>query len=177
MLDNYDKINNIKTLINESANYFLDIANEIVDSYCHPVDMLMQEIRQKLDNENSALLTDDQLEVYNLKLANHLYFIGRVGEASAIKADLAKANRLQVYNKTYLETTGTAGQKEAIALTSSEYESMMENVYNRSAKMIKQCCDAGYEMLASIKKTMDKRRQQNDLAAKDFTSKVSYEEI
>ena len=41
MLDNYDKINNIKTLINESANYFLDIANEIVDSYCHPVDMLM----------------------------------------------------------------------------------------------------------------------------------------
>jgi hypothetical protein len=126
--------------------------------------------------QNSSNIEIDVIEQYILLLSNTLYFIGEKLEVVGIKSDVSKAARQEIYNRAYLEndiekfdengkrSKPTKDANIAVAEEKSKYESVVNNIYERTYKVIKFKIDAGYEMLSSLKKIINRRMQEIDLS-------------
>lgn len=161
-----DKITDLLKQNDENTKYFNEVVDSIVNSYCKGLDDLMNRIQTSI-SDSSYPITDEELESACLKLPNMLYFVGEAAEAVGVKNDIAKAVKLEAYNKAHLDASGTVADKDAKASTASQYEQIIENMYNRASKKIRQRCDAGYEMLSAVKKVINRRMQAYDLANVD----------
>lgn len=161
-----DKVDSLLKQNDESCAYFNEIVDKVVNSYCGGLDQLMVKIQEAL-NDPGYPITDEELESACMKLPNLLYFVGEASEAVGVKNDIAKAQKQDIYNKVHMSTAGTIADKDAKASSASLYEQILENVYNRATKKIKQRCDAGYEMLSSVKKIIQRRMQAYELARID----------
>lgn len=140
-----------------------EISDELVNNYCKSLDVEMAVIRLELNENNS--LTDDTLEKHILELANILYFTGSAQENLGIKEDTCKAIRQEVYSKAREQATGkTVADKTAQAELISQAETMTLAIYSRAYKKVKLRMDAGYEMLNSLKKVMNKRITEMELS-------------
>lgn len=139
------------------------ISDGLVNNYCKPLDVEMSVIRLELRENNS--LTDDTLEKHILDLANILYFTGSAQEDLGIKEDTCKAIRQEVYSKAREQATGkTVADKTAQAELIAQAETMTLAIYSRAYKKVKLRMDAGYEMLNSLKKVMNKRISEMELS-------------
>ena len=140
-----------------------EISDKLVNNYCKPLDVEMDIIRLELRENNS--LADDTLEKHILELANILYFTGSAQEDLGIKEDTCKAIRQEVYSKAREQATGkTVADKTAQAELISQAETMTLAIYSRAYKKVKLRMDAGYEMLNSLKKVMNKRITEMELS-------------
>lgn len=140
-----------------------EISDKLVKKYCAPLDVEMAVIRLELKENNS--LTDDTLEKHILELANILYFTGSAQEDLGIKEDTCKAIRQEVYSKAREQATGkTVADKTAQAEIMAQAETMTLAIYSRAYKKVKLRMDAGYEMLNSLKKIMNKRVAELELS-------------
>ena len=140
-----------------------EISDKLVNNYCKPLDVEMSVIRLELRENNS--LTDDTLEKHILELANILYFTGSAQEDLGIKEDTCKAIRQEVYSKAREQATGkTVADKTAQAELIAQAETMTLAIYSRAYKKVKLRMDAGYEMLNSLKKVMNKRITEMELS-------------
>ena len=154
--DIMQKVDNISDTIKE-------ISDKLVEKYCEPLDVEMEVIRLELKENNS--LTDDTLEKHILELANILYFTGSAQEDLGIKEDTCKAIRQEVYSKAREQATGkTVADKTAQAELIAQAETMTLAIYSRAYKKVKLRMDAGYEMLNSLKKVMNKRITEMELS-------------
>lgn len=150
------KVNNISDTIKE-------ISDELVIRYCDDLDNMMLSIRQLLNPHNN--ITDVELEYYIMNLANTLYFTGSAQEDLGIKEDTCKAIRQEVYSKAREQATGkTVADKTAQAELIAQAETMTLAIYSRAYKKVKLRMDAGYEMLNSLKKVMNKRITEMELS-------------
>ena len=134
-----------------------EISDKLVEKYCEPLDVEMEVIRLELKENNS--LTDDTLEKHILELANILYFTGSAQEDLGIKEDTCKAIRQEVYSKAREQATG-----KTVADKTAQAETMTLAIYSRAYKKVKLRMDAGYEMLNSLKKVMNKRITEMELS-------------
>ena len=116
-------------------------------------------------------MNDIDLEYYILELANVLYFVGEKLEEIGIKEDVSKAKKVEVYNTAKLLAVGTVAEKDAEALTKSQKDTIVYNVFNRSYKKTKLKIDSGYEMLNSLKKIMNKRLLELELSNSKYINK------
>ena len=140
-----------------------EISDKLVEKYCTTLDVEMSVIRLELKENNS--LTDDTLEKHILELANILYFTGSAQEDLGIKEDTCKAIRQEVYSKARGQATGkTVADKTAQAELIAQAETMTLAIYSRAYKKVKLRMDAGYEMLNSLKKVMNKRIAEMELS-------------
>lgn len=140
-----------------------EISDKLVTEYCKTLDVEMSVIRLELRENNS--LTDDTLEKHILELANILYFTGSAQEDLGIKEDICKAIRQEVYSKAREQATGkTVADKTAQAELISQTETKTLAIYSRAYKKVKLRMDAGYEMLNSLKKVMNKRITEMELS-------------
>lgn len=139
-----------------------EISDKLVNNYCKPLDVEMSVIRLELKENNP--LTDDTLEKHILELANILYFTGSAQEDLGIKEDTCKAIRQEVYSFYRNEATGTVADKTALAELACQKETMTLAIYSRAYKKVKLRMDAGYEMLNSLKKVMNKRITEMELS-------------
>ena len=140
-----------------------EISDKLVEKYCGPLDVEMEVIRLELKENNS--LTDNTLEKHILELANILYFTGSAQEDLGIKEDTCKAIRQEVYSKAREQATGkTVADKTAQAELIAQAETMTLSIYSRAYKKVKLRMDAGYEMLNSLKKVMNKRITEMELS-------------
>ena len=154
--DIMQKVDNISDTIHE-------ISDKILNNYCKPLDVEMEVIRLELKENNS--LTDDTLEKHILELANRLYYTGSAQEDLGIKEDTCKAIRQEVYSKAREHATGkTVADKTAQAELIAQAETMTLAIYSRAYKKVKLRMDAGYEMLNSLKKVMNKRITEMELS-------------
>lgn len=140
-----------------------EISDKLIEKYCKSLDVEMSVIRLELKENNS--LTDDTLEKHILELANILYFTGSAQEDLGIKEDTCKAIRQEVYSKAREQSTGkTVADKTAQAELIAQAETMTLAIYSRAYKKVKLRMDAGYEMLNSLKKIMNRRIAELELS-------------
>ena len=152
----------IMNKVDNTALVVKEISDKLVNNYCKPLDVEMSVIRLELRENNS--LTDDTLEKHILELANILYFTGSAQEDLGIKEDTCKAIRAEIYNKTYEDSQGTVAQKNALSELATQQETIVLNIYSRAYKKVKLRMEAGYEMLNSLKKVMNKRISEMELS-------------
>lgn len=150
------KVDNISDTIKE-------ISDKLVNKYCKDLDDLMSIIREQLQDKGGV--TDEELEFLIMDLANILYFTGSAQEDLGIKEDTCKAIRQEVYSKAREQATGkTVADKTAQAELIAQAETMTLAIYSRAYKKVKLRMDAGYEMLNSLKKVMNKRITEMELS-------------
>lgn len=155
--------NSIMNKVDNTSNIIKELSDNLVEKYCTSLDVKMGVIRLELKENNS--LTDDTLEKHILELANILYFTGSAQEDLGIKEDTCKAIRQEVYLKAREQATGkTVADKTAQAELISQAETMTLAIYSRAYKKVKLRMDAGYEMLNSLKKVMNKRITEMELS-------------
>lgn len=139
-----------------------EISDGLVTKYCKDLDDIMLNIRTTLGQCN---VSDEYLETSILELANILYFVGSAQEDLGIKEDTCKAIRQEVYSKAREQATGkTVADKTAQAELIAQAETMTLAIYSRAYKKVKLRMDAGYEMLNSLKKVMNKRISELELS-------------
>ena len=156
------KVDNISDTIKE-------ISDKLVTKYCDDLDDLMIDIKSILTNDT---MTDSYLETVILDLANTLYFTGSAQEDLGIKEDICKAIRQEVYSKAREQATGkTVADKTAQAELIAQAETMTLAIYSRAYKKVKLRMDAGYEMLNSLKKVMNKRITEMELSNSRYINK------
>ena len=147
-----------------------EISNKLVNKYCKDLDDLMSIIREQLQDKEG--ITDEELEFLIMDLANTLYFIGSAQEDLGIKEDTCKAIRQEVYSKAREQATGkTVADKNAQAELIAQTETMTLAIYSRAYKKVKLQMDAGYEMLNSLKKVMNKRIAEMELSNSRYINK------
>lgn len=155
--------NSIMNKVDNTSNIINELSDNLVEKYCTSLDVEMEVIRLELKENNS--LTDDTLEKHILELANILYFTGSAQEDLGIKEDTCKAIRQEVYSKAREQATGkTVADKTAQAELVAQAETMTLAIYSRAYKKVKLRMDAGYEMLNSLKKVMNKRITEMELS-------------
>lgn len=149
-----------------------EISDELVIKYCKDLDDLMSIIQEQL--QNKGVITDTELEFLIMGLANILYFTGSAQEDLGIKEDTCKAIRQEVYSKAREQATGkTVADKTAQAELISQVETMTLAIYSRAYKKVKLRMDAGYEMLNSLKKVMNKRITEMELSNSRYINHTS----
>lgn len=148
------KVDNISDTIGE-------LSDNLVRRYCKDLNILMLNIQAFIKANN---VTDELLETSILDLANILYFTGSAQEDLGIKEDICKAIRQEVYSFYRNEATGTVADKTALAELACQKETMTLAIYSRAYKKVKLRMDAGYEMLNSLKKVMNKRITEMELS-------------
>ena len=152
-----------------------EISDKLVIKYCDELDTLMDNLHSLLDNPQKYM-TDETLENYILCLANTLYFTGSAQEDLGIKEDTCKAIRQEVYSKAREQATGkTVADKTAQAELIAQAETMTLSIYSRAYKKVKLRMDAGYEMLNSLKKVMNKRITEMELSNSRYINKSESE--
>lgn len=148
--------------VDKSSAIIQELSSHLVDKYCKDLDNVMVGLREILNNPNS--ITDMMLEEYIMELANTLYFTGSAQEDLGIKEDTCKAIRQEVYSKAREDATGTVADKTAKAELIAQHETITLAIYSRAYKKVKLRMDAGYEMLNSLKKVMNKRITEMELS-------------
>ena len=147
-----------------------EISDKLVTKYCKDLDDLMSVIGEELQDNKG--ITDTELEFHILDLANTLYFTGSAQEDLGIKEDTCKAIRQEVYSKARERATGkTVADKTAQAELIAQAETMTLAIYSRAYKKVKLRMDAGYEMLNSLKKVMNKRITEMELSNSRYINK------
>ena len=158
-----NKVDNISDTIQK-------ISDNLVENYCAELDTIMNELHNLLGS--SKELSTDTIQDYILYLANTLYFVGSVQEDLGIKEDTCKAIRQEVYSKAREQSTGkTVADKTAQAELIAQAETMTLAIYSRAYKKVKLRMDAGYEMLNSLKKVMNKRITEMELSNSRYINK------
>lgn len=174
-LNNIDE-ERVKELLNSTdinSTYFARIVDDVVKSYSSDLENLMSTIEQSVFQ--NTIVDDISLESYALRLTNMLYFIGERLETVGIKADIARAARQEIYNKTYLENDvekeingkkvkPTKDANMAVAEEESKYESVVSSIYERTYKIIKFKIDAAQEMVNTLRKIITKHIQDANMA-------------
>lgn len=164
-----EKINNVFDETDKQTDYFTFISDKVVTAYTDDLNHLMTNIREDtIDNTPS----DEILEKYVLELSNMLYFMGTRLESVGIKEDITKMSAKEVFNNTYSKNleVGPGGKKPTVAELNvmsedaSRYETVVNSIYSRVYRQIKFKIDASYEMLASLRKIISKRMQENQLS-------------
>ena len=150
----------IMNKVDNTALVVKEISDKLVKEYCEDLDIVISDIK-------SCILTgidDKLLENFIIELANTLYFTGSAQEDLGIKEDTCKAIRAEIYNKTYEDSKGTVAQKNALSELATQQETIVLNIYSRAYKKVKLRMEAGYEMLNSLKKVMNKRISEMELS-------------
>lgn len=155
------KVDNISDTIGE-------LSDNLVRRYCKDLNILMLNIQAFIKANN---VTDEFLETSILDLANILYFTGSAQEDLGIKEDICKAIRQEVYSFYRNEATGTVADKTALAELACQKETTTLAIYSRAYKKVKLRMDAGYEMLNSLKKVMNKRITEMELSNSRYINK------
>lgn len=148
--------------VDSISNTIKEISDGLVTKYCKDLDDIMLNIRTTLGQCN---VSDEYLETSILGLANILYFTGSAQEDLGIKEDTCKAIRQEVYSKAREQATGkTVADRTTQAELIAQAETTTLVIYSRAYKKVKLRMDAGYEMLNSLKKIMNKRISELELS-------------
>ena len=147
-----------------------EISDKLVEKYCGELDEEMKKIGNLLICSQN--MTDNELDFEILNLANILYFVGAGQEDLGIKEDTCKAIRQEVYSTAREQAIGkTVADKTAQAELIAQAETMTLAIYSRAYKKVKLRMDAGYEMLNSLKKVMNKRITEMELSNSRYINK------
>ena len=139
----------------------------------------MQDLMNELTQPDP--MPTDLLERYYAELTNMVYFMCDKLEQLSAYNDLSKAAAKEVYNKAYLEASSqkdergksrtTVAENTAIAENNSQYNSVVNSIYEHVYKTLKLKYDCANEMITTLKNII-KRRMQGEYLASSAPSNV-----
>lgn len=158
-----DKLYDTMQDIEDSADYTQSLVDELVSKCCGSFDEYLKYVSD-LINGGVANITDEQLDDIILTIPTHLYFVGTQQERLGIKQDMSESLRNAMYNKIFLELTGTVSAKDAQAKAQLFNEDMTTAIYKRAYSTIKAKTQTAMELLQSAKKVASRRMAELDLS-------------
>lgn len=161
-----DKAVEIVKKIEHNSVLIDEIVSKLVSSYCSQLDEYIRMIDSALKDETKPL-TDYELDDICINLPTLLYFTAQGQETLGIREDVAKAVRMEVFNKSFEESVGTIADKTAMADLYSQNETIIHIAYSRAYKQIKSRLEIGNELLQSIKKVINRRTEELKLSGSD----------
>lgn len=180
-LENIDeqKMTELLEQTETNVEYFNKVTRQVSQAYSTELDELVRQFmkRQSTDKE----LPMDYLESTYMKLSSILYFMGDQLEQLGIHNDMSKAAKQEIYNKAYLanqikdsdkKNKTTVAENIAVAEQQSQYETIVNSIYDRAYKMLKYKIDAGFELLNTLRKIITRRMQEVDLSANQRNTAV-----
>lgn len=157
---NKEQLENINEKVKANSKLIDEIVTDIVNRYCKPLDDYMRQIDDILIGGQTTAI---QLDDFALNLPVLLYFISDSQESLGIKEDVSRAVRQELYNTIRDDSEGTVADKDSLAELGTQYETLVNVIYSRAYKKFKARVEAGYEMLASVKKVMTRRITEMEL--------------
>lgn len=181
-LDNIDTEKMVQLLeqTEQNVEYFNKVTKQVADAYSTELDSLIREFRQKQQQYDS--LPIDYIEKLYMELSGILYFMGDQLEQLGIHNDMSKAAKQEIYNKAYLSNQvkdtdkrnkTTVAENVAVAEQESQYETIVNSIYDRAYKILKYKIDAGFEVLNTLRKVISRRMQEIDLSSAQKNNKVN----
>lgn len=152
----------IMAKIQENSTYLDKISDQVVDAYSKPLDSLMLYISNLLTD--SQTISDSELDTICLKLPATMYFVAQGQESLGIREDVSKAVKQEINNKVVSDSVGTIKDKECKAELETQQEYIVNVIYSRAYKKIKNKLDMSSEMLASVKKVISRRLFELELS-------------
>jgi hypothetical protein len=165
---------NVKKLMGDTdsnVSYFNSVMEQTADRYTKTLDEIMIKLNRVILSPDDISIED--LEKYLLELTNTLYFIGAESERLGVYDDMSKAAQKEVYNRAYLNNQvdfsdkkkPTVAENQAVAEQKSQYESVVNSIYNHASKIVKYKIEAAYEMASALKKIVSRRMQEENLSS------------
>lgn len=164
-----DVVNSRIVSLKESVSYVEEIVDKVVFDYSSYMDSVMRDIKRDIidvDVPPPAMI----LEKYFLELSNCIYFMSDKIEKVGIYDSISKALYKEVYNKAYLDNQlkdsekknkTTIAENQAVAESSSKYESTVNDIYNKAYKILKNKIDSAQVMVSTLSKIISKRMEEN----------------
>lgn len=180
-----DKITKLIEETSTKAQYLEEIVNNVVNGYTSALDVIMKEVCDNIVNVENP--STEILEKYFLELSNCIYFISERTERLGIYDGISKASAQEVYNKTYLEHQGsnvgvvgakkpTVAESTAVAENETLYNNMVNEVYNRAYKIVKNKVDSAQTMISTISKVLSRRMSEAQLTSIQGNRRILNEE-
>lgn len=163
--DNIDqeKVKEIITRVENNSVQMDEIVNEIISTYIDDLDKYVAHIDSRLCEKDNPP-TDAELDKFCLNLSSLIYFASGMSEQLGIRDDIAKATYKEMYNTTRDSTEkGTVQDKNTLAELASQQEQLVSVCYTRAYRIVKAKVDSAQELLASIKKVISRRMQEQQL--------------
>ena len=161
--DELDAVQNIRCRVEENSIQIDEIVKTITDPYCKDLDRYVSFIRDCLkDGENPP--TTQELEDFCLNLSTYIYFACGMTEYLGIRDDIGRAVYKEMYNTSRNSLTkGTVADKDSLAALHSQEEFVISSAYTRAYKIMKSKIESAQDLLASAKKVLSHRIQQEEL--------------
>lgn len=147
--------------ITTQQRYLTRFVNQVVREACGELDSLMSTIRTRIKDINNPI-TDMELEHFILNLPALMYYAYECQEAIGIREDLAKQEKIQKYNNSYMSNDGNMQERKQQAELDIITDSLVLNIYVRARRQIQNKLDTSTEMLQSLKKIDTRRISENN---------------
>lgn len=158
-----NKINELFNSTNDNVEYFEGIVKTVIEHYSSDLDGLMKNIYNEIICIDQPAL--NMLEKYFLELSNCLYYMGDKLERLGVYDVMSKNSYKEVYNNKYLGLTDVGDSKKkptvaeltALSENEAQYEGIVNDIYAKAYKILKNKIEAATTMLNSISKIISKR--------------------
>jgi hypothetical protein len=164
-------IDKILDKVDSNGEYMDAGVDKIVAKYCKQLDDLMLTIQDSLGTVSDPI-SETELDQAIMKLPMAMYFVCQAQEALGIREDVSKAKKTEVYNKAISETVGTIRDKESVAELKSQEEQIVNAIYSRAYRKVKQRMECASELLASLKKVATRRCIEMQLSGMDAAQRI-----
>lgn len=158
-----EEVVKVQNKIDANSETINSIVQSIIRPYVKDLDNYVEFISSILKNgENPP--TAQELDDFCMNLSTYIYFASGMCEQLGIKDDIAKAVYKETYNNKRNEVDkGTVSDKDSIAELASQQEQLTSICFTRSYKIVKAKIEAAQEMLASVKKIINRRTVEMEL--------------
>ena len=163
------KLRGIRRKVNVNSEMLDKIVDNILVRYNRDLHEYMVMIRSLLREHKDRPLSDEVIENLVMKVPVFLYFAGSGLESLGIEGDTAKAVKLEVFNKAYLEAVGTVGDKTNKAEQESMPEMLVEVAFQRAYKKLKLQIEMGVQVFSGVKKIMTKRIAEIEVGKQELS--------
>ena len=155
-----NQIKDISKDIEINSSYIDDIVDSITEPFMKDLDGYVKHIQKRLGDKANPP-TDSELDEFCLNLSTLIYFAGEGAERIGVRDGVAKTTYKEAYN-TYRLTykKGTAIDKTNAAELKSLKENVVSMAYTSAYKSAKAKVDNAMELLASVKKVLQRRSDE-----------------
>lgn len=170
---NQVKLEETLNKVNVDYEIYNDIIDSIRKSYCEKLDTLVISFNNKVIVEEAD---DSTLEKFLFQFGVEIYQLSSKLEQIGMKEDISKIVYKEIYNTSYLNSREKDGEKKnkltvaelvAIAEQSSNYECIVNMLYDRLYSEMKIKISSANEIVSSIRKVITRRMQQDSFSFSD----------
>lgn len=160
---NLEELTLSRTKVEDNGTLIDEIVDKLIYPYTSELDEYMEFVKELVSNTNHPP-TNQELDDFTLNIPVLLYFTSQGQETLGVKEDLAKAFKVELFNKFYGQAEGTVPDKKAYAELETRSQEITQIAYNRAYKKIRLKMELANETLQSVKKVMTRRITEYELS-------------